>query len=610
VRRHYTEVGQFVGEVAGRLTTEVPGIASLAREIEVAATNRFESLEALWYSECHEAMIRSLRGLSGPEEQPTYDAQRGPLQQINQQTISHNIHEMEWSPLEEFELLEANGPQAIDWNDLNSAVQSFVALIPNGPRDWFCLTESLGPFLYPFRSEVDRDTARYLFFTPAYQISMAEGIRQSLGRIHVHYPDIRELPSRLDGLDLHQAAIGLYGAACIALRNPGSTCSLQSQSVEIEQPISTDFLSNRPNPVTPLTGQAVDPPRPFIDRDEYDRLVRIKEQIDPQTTYIGRSVPILRVFEQLDRLSTRLDRPPVVFLGPSGVGKTALARLLEQQATSPGAGASRTAASRFLVTSASEAMTSDFMLVTSRWAGYGKNSGVNGVPNEGTLGWLREYAGGTIFIDEAQDLTNQMQSFLHAVIDGSNLSPTPGTGPTFTPNVRLVFAMNRSLDELVETGRFRADFARRLRSNVVSIPSLNERRDDICLLVNNLLPCRVIDLSFLWILLNHDWSRGQVDELIRMLQSVGQSLDPGEHASPELLRQYCPDSFLLFESNQENREREVFQLLTEILEQQGFRSHARGALALGHRLAELLGINASQLSRMKSELDLTDADKS
>ncbi len=536
VRRFYTEVGQFVVEVAGRLTTEVPGIASLARGIEVAATNRFESLEALWYSECHEEMIRSFRGLPGPEEQPAYNPEC-PFRQIDHQTVVHSFHELEWSPLEKFELLEAHGPRAIDWNDLDLAVQSFRVLLPDGPRDWFCLAESLASFQSPFRSELDRNTAFYLVFTPSYQSSNAESIRQILRTIHDCYPETRDLPSRLDGTDLRQAALDLHGVAWRALANPGSRRTPLSLSVESEPRISTDPLTDMPNSVTTLTRQPVGPSRPLVESGEYARLVGIKDQFDPQTSYIGSSIPILRVFEQLERLSNLPTRPPVVFLGPSGVGKTALARLLEQQPTIQGEGASRTADCRFIVTSASEAMTSDFMLVTSRWAGYGENSGVSGVPRGGTRGWLRDCADGTIFIDEAQDLSHQMQGFLNAVIDRSSVSPTPGNGPAFQPNVRLVFAMNRSLDELVDSGHFRADFARRLQPNVISIPALSERLDDICLFVNSLLSDRVIDLGFLWILLNHDWSRGQVDELIHMLQSIDQSLGSEDHALPELLRE-------------------------------------------------------------------------
>ena len=67
--------------------------------------------------------------------------------------------------------------------------------------------------------------------------------------------------------------------------------------------------------------------QPSISPEEYDKLLAIKKKIDAKDTYIGSSVPILRIFEQIEVFNKR-PAEPVLILGATGTGKSELVELI------------------------------------------------------------------------------------------------------------------------------------------------------------------------------------------------------------------------------------------------------------------------------------------
>lgn len=93
---------------------------------------------------------------------------------------------------------------------------------------------------------------------------------------------------------------------------------------------------------------------------------------------------------------------------------------------------------------------------------------------------------GTLFLDEIADLSPRGQVALLRAIQQREISRVGGETPV-TADVRIITASNQNLADLVRQGRFRADLFYRLSYITVTIPPLRERREDIPLLVEDLL---------------------------------------------------------------------------------------------------------------------------
>ena len=111
------------------------------------------------------------------------------------------------------------------------------------------------------------------------------------------------------------------------------------------------------------------PPEQQLTLQEYERLLEIKKEIDPCNEYIGQSVAILRVFEQIERLNkgSRAEKP-VLICGPSGSGKSRIAKLIHSSSSRKNG--------PFLRVSATGTLD-DLTAMKGEWFGVGKNHGLH-----------------------------------------------------------------------------------------------------------------------------------------------------------------------------------------------------------------------------------------
>ena len=99
------------------------------------------------------------------------------------------------------------------------------------------------------------------------------------------------------------------------------------------------------------------------------------------------------------------------------------------------------------------------------------------------IGWFQKADGGTILLDEIGEMSHNMQLHLLRVLETMEFERL-GDPTTIRVDVRVLVATNKDLKKEVSLGRFREDLYYRLKVIGISLPPLNERREDIPLLVS------------------------------------------------------------------------------------------------------------------------------
>jgi psp operon transcriptional activator len=134
--------------------------------------------------------------------------------------------------------------------------------------------------------------------------------------------------------------------------------------------------------------------------------------------------------------------------------------------------------------------------------------------------------GGTLFLDEIASMTLRLQEKLLRVVEYGEFERL-GSSETFKSDVRLVGAANQDLPALAREGKFREDLLDRLSFDVVTVPPLRERRDDILLLAQKFAEAMALELGHEYFagfapgamrqMLEYDWP-GNVRELRNVVE--------------------------------------------------------------------------------------------
>ena len=142
-------------------------------------------------------------------------------------------------------------------------------------------------------------------------------------------------------------------------------------------------------------------------------------------------------------------------------------------------------------------------------------------------GLLEEANGGTLFMDEITNLPIELQSKLLRFLQENEIRPI-GSNETRKVDVRIITASSSSLKQLVEEQKFRDDLFYRLYVYPISVPSLNERSEDIPLLADYFLKkysleqkkkIEMFHEEILDFLKNHSWS-GNIRELENFVERL------------------------------------------------------------------------------------------
>ncbi len=119
-------------------------------------------------------------------------------------------------------------------------------------------------------------------------------------------------------------------------------------------------------------------------------------------------------------------------------------------------------------------------LIESEFFGYTKGA-FTGAESDKS-GYLDRAAGGTLFLDEIGEIHPNMQVKLLRALDGGGYTPVGGK-QVKRPDLRIICATNRNLEEMVSAGTMRKDFFYRIHIIPIVLPPLRERKEDIPLLI-------------------------------------------------------------------------------------------------------------------------------
>ncbi len=159
----------------------------------------------------------------------------------------------------------------------------------------------------------------------------------------------------------------------------------------------------------------------------------------------------------------------VLLLGETGTGKELVARAL--LAGTPGDASGQPAPSASL-----NAAAVPETLIESELFGHVKGAFTGAT--DARIGRIRTAHGGCLFLDEVGDLPSTTQVKLLRVIETNEVHPL-GSDATHRADVRYIAATHKDLEAMVEAGGFRQDLFERLAGNVIRLPPLRERPDDI-----------------------------------------------------------------------------------------------------------------------------------
>lgn len=225
---------------------------------------------------------------------------------------------------------------------------------------------------------------------------------------------------------------------------------------------------------------------------------------------IGNSEPMKKVFDVISQVAPTNSN--ILIMGKSGTGKEMVAKAIHQN--------SKRKDKIFLPINCGAISEN---LIESELFGHKKGSFTGA--SEDKLGLFKVADGGTLFLDEIAELPLNLQVKLLRALEDRAFFPVGGTKPVST-DVRLIAATNQDLFEKTKLGEFREDLYYRLNVVEIKLPTLNERRDDIPLLVNHFIEkfCKEmgkkilgVDNDTMKILLSHEW-RGGVRELENVIE--------------------------------------------------------------------------------------------
>lgn len=238
----------------------------------------------------------------------------------------------------------------------------------------------------------------------------------------------------------------------------------------------------------------------------------LKKKVSKNYEMIGESEEISAIKEIIEKVAPTDAR--VLITGSNGTGKELVAHWLHEKSA-------RSKAPFIEVNCA--AIPSE--LIESELFGHVKGAFTSAVKDR--AGKFEAANKGTIFLDEIGDMSLSAQAKVLRALQESKISRV-GTDKDIKVDVRVVAATNKNLQKEIEDGKFREDLYHRLAVILIKVPNLNDRRDDIPLLIQHFskkiseeqgMPDKTFSEKAIDLLKAYDWT-GNIRELRNVVERL------------------------------------------------------------------------------------------
>jgi len=239
---------------------------------------------------------------------------------------------------------------------------------------------------------------------------------------------------------------------------------------------------------------------------------RLKKKVSKNYEMVGESDAINHIKDIIEKVAATDAR--VLITGPNGTGKELVAHWLHEKSD-------RVKAPMIEVNCA--AIPSE--LIESELFGHVKGSFTGA--NKDRAGKFEAANRGTIFLDEIGDMSLSAQAKVLRALQENRISRV-GSDKDIKVNVRVVAATNKDLKKEIDEGRFREDLYHRLAVILIKVPALNDRREDIPLLVDFFTkkiseeqgtPKKEFSKEAITLLKKYDWT-GNIRELRNVVERL------------------------------------------------------------------------------------------
>ena len=238
----------------------------------------------------------------------------------------------------------------------------------------------------------------------------------------------------------------------------------------------------------------------------------LKKKVSKSHEMIGESEAISHIKNLVDKVAITEAR--VLITGPNGTGKELVAHQLHE----------KSARSKFpLIEVNCAAIPSE--LIESELFGHVKGAFTSAVKDR--AGKFEAADGGTIFLDEIGDMSLPAQAKVLRALQ-ENMITRVGADKDLKVNVRVIAATNKDLKKEISEGRFREDLYHRLAVILIKVPALNDRREDIPLLLKHFAnkiaeeqgtAAKTFSKQAIKLLKEYDWT-GNIRELRNVVERL------------------------------------------------------------------------------------------
>jgi two-component system nitrogen regulation response regulator NtrX len=238
----------------------------------------------------------------------------------------------------------------------------------------------------------------------------------------------------------------------------------------------------------------------------------LKRKVSKVQEMIGESDPMLKIKETIEKVAPTEAR--IMITGENGAGKELVARWIHEKSSR---------ASGPLIEVNCAAIPSE--LIESELFGHEKGSFTSAIKQR--IGKFEQANGGTLFLDEIGDMSANAQAKVLRALQEGKITRVGGD-KDINVDVRVIAATNKDLLKEVDEKNFRLDLYHRLSVIIIHVPSLNERKEDIPLLVDKFLGdiCaeygiakKTIEKDALLALQQHNWT-GNIRELRNVVERL------------------------------------------------------------------------------------------